>query len=263
MEKYLWELIITTFIIHLVDTLSYAVRLNSVRSGQFALSVSLFNVFVLLSRTANTLQGPFIGGLIGASKISGIDPVQAIRQVIFASTIGTLAGIVLIPTFLSIFAKAVEKLEVTGSVPNLVLQSLSKNNIKRIVKSTTAPTSQMLINLRYREIPKRLLLFNTLITGVYTIGVLAAFYAATLVDERFALAASASSGLINGVASILLTLFIDPTAAIITDQAYRGNRPVEDIKALVVLLIGTKVLGTLLGQILFLPAAQIIAAFYR
>ena len=42
MEQYLWELIITTFVIHLVDTLSYAVRLNSVRSGQFALSVSLF-----------------------------------------------------------------------------------------------------------------------------------------------------------------------------------------------------------------------------
>jgi len=69
--------------------------------------------------------------------------------------------------------------------------------------------------------------------------------------------------MINGIAAILLTLLIDPKSALITDQALRGKRSYGDVKALVVLLITSKVVGTLLGQVLFLPAAQIIAAFYR
>ena len=121
----------------------------------------------------------------------------------------------------------------------------------------------MLLNLRFREIPKRLLLLNVLITGVYTIGVLAAFYSATLVGPEHRLAAVASSGMINGGATILLSLFVDPKSAIITDQTLRGERPYGDVKALVILLIGTKLLGTLLGQVIFIPAANFIAYFYR
>lgn len=260
---HLSQLVALTFIIHLIDTLAYSVRLNSVKSGQFALSMSLFNMFVLVSRTANTFQAPLIGGLIGASIITGINPLQEIRRVIFASSLGTLAGIVFIPTFLRIFGAAVEKLELSGSLPSLVVEALHMSNIKRIVKSATKPSRNMLSRLRFHEIPKRLLLLNALVTGIYTVGVLAANYAALLVPEEHRLAAAASSGMINGVASILLTMFVDPQAAIITDQSLRGNRPYGDVKALVVLLIGTKLIGTLLGQVLFLPSARIIAAFYR
>jgi hypothetical protein len=69
--------------------------------------------------------------------------------------------------------------------------------------------------------------------------------------------------MINGVASILLTLFVDPRAAIITDEAARGKREYGDVKALVILLIGTKLIGTLLAQLLLIPSAQLIAFFYR
>lgn len=263
MEGYLIELIALTFVIHLIDTLSYSVRLNAIKSKQFALSTSLFNVFVLVSRTANMLQGPLIGGVIGASIATHVSPVTGIHEVVFASTIGTLAGILMIPTFLKVFSMAVNKLELTGSVPSIVIQALSVNNIKLIAKNAVFPSRFMLPSFRYRDIPKRLLLLNTIITGVYTVGVLAAYYSATLVPPKFQLAASASSGLINGVASILLTLFIDPYAAIVTDQAIRGDRPYEDVKMLVILLIGTKVLGTLFGQLLLTPSALIIASFYR
>jgi len=256
-------LMVLTVIIHMIDTMAFSVRLNAVKSGQFALSLSLFNIFVLLSRTANMLQGPLIGALIGTSIALKIDPLWDVRKVIFASTIGTIIGILLIPSFLKVFSKAVVKLELSGSVPSIVVEALSISNIKRIAKKATIPSKNMLVNLRYREIPKRLLLLNVIITGVYTIGVLAAYYSATLVSPEKQLAASASSGLINGIASILLTLFVDPKSAIITDQALRGVRPYGDVKALVVLLIGTKLLGTLLGQFMFVPAANLIANFYR
>ncbi|MDD4238347.1 MAG: lipid II flippase Amj family protein [Desulfotomaculaceae bacterium] len=263
MERYLYNLILLTFIIHLIDTLSYSVRLSAVKSGQFALSTSLFNVFVLISRTANMLQGPLIGGLIGASIVMYVDPINEIHKVIFASTGGTLAGIILIPTFLKVFHAAVARLESTGSVSLLVIQSLSIYNIKLIAKNSALPSKRTFESIRWRDIPKRLLIFNTLLTAIYTVGVLAAFYSATLVAPEYQLAASSSSGMINGVATILLTLVVDPRAAIITDQAFRGDRPYSDVKTLVVLLIGAKLLGTLLGQVILAPAASLLANFYQ
>lgn len=255
------KLMIFTAIIHIVDTLAYAVRLNSVKSGNFALSTSLFNLIVLVARTANMFQAPLIGVLIDKSIELSYDPIIEIRYIIFATTIGTVFGIILIPTFLKIFSKAVSKLEETGSVPSLVLQSLSIANIKRVAKSTVTPSKTMIKNLRYKNIPKRLLIMNILITGIYTIGVLAAYYGSTLSPQN-RLAISASSGMINGIASILLTMFIDPKAAMITDEATRGKREYEDVKTLVIMLIGTKLLGTLLGQILLMPAARFLTLFF-
>jgi hypothetical protein len=263
MENMLVKLIVLTSVIHLIDTLAYSVRLNSVKSGQVALSFSLFNLFALISRTANTFQAPLIGGIIGISITHGFDPIMDLRKVIFASTIGTLTGVLLIPSFLRVFEKAVNRLEVTGSAPALVIEALQLNNIKRIVKSAARPSKSMLEKLRYREIPKRLLVLNALATGIFTIGVLAASYSAILVSEENRLAVVASSGMINGIASILLTFLIDPRSAVITDQALRGKRPYGDVKALVVLLISSKLAGTLLGQVLFLPSAEAIAFFYK
>lgn len=263
METKLIELFILTVIIHIIDTLSYSVRLNTVKSGQVALSFSLFNMFVLVSRTANLFQGPLIGSIVGISIAKGLNPISDMRIIIFAATTGTMLGILLIPTFLRIFGIAVSRLELSGSVPSLVIEALQANNIKRIVNSAIRPSKAMLEKLRFREIPKRLLILNAIVIGIYTVGVLAANYAALLVPEQSRLAAAASSGIINGLASILLTFFIDPKSAIITDQTLRGKRPYGDVKALVILLIATKLIGTLLGQVFFLPAAQVIASFYR
>jgi hypothetical protein len=249
-------------VIHLIDTLAYSVRLNSVRNQNFALSTSLFNLIVLISRTANMFQGPLIGSMIDTSIKKSYNPIFEIREVVFATTLGTIFGIIAIPTFLQLFSIGVSKLEEKGSVPSLVIQSLSMANIKRIAKSTVRPKRSMISELRFKDIPKRLLLLNALITGIYTIGVLAAYYASIYVPDN-RLAVSASSGMINGVASILLTLFVDPRAAIITDEAARGKREYGDVKALVILLIGTKLIGTLLAQLLLIPSAQLIAFFYR
>lgn len=67
MDLRLIELIGLTIIIHLIDTLAYSVRLNSVKSGKYALSLSLFNIFVLISRTANMFQAPLLGLIVGLS----------------------------------------------------------------------------------------------------------------------------------------------------------------------------------------------------
>lgn len=256
------KLIIFTIIIHIIDTLSYSVRLSSIKSGNFALSISLFNLIVLFSRTANIFQAPLIGSIIDRSIATGYNPLIEVRYIILATTVGTLIGIALIPTFLKIFSKAVLTLEETGSIPNLVVQSLSLGNIKRIAKNTVIPKKSMFNYLRYKNIPKKLLLINTLITGIYTIGVLSAYYA-VIYSPQDSIAISASSGMINGIASILLTIFIDPKAAIITDEAYYGKREYGDVKTLVIMLIASKLFGTLLGQLLIIPSSWFIVSFYR
>ena len=49
-----------TFVIHLIGTLAYAVRIAGVRTQRIAVSFALFNILVLVSRTSNSFQGPFL-----------------------------------------------------------------------------------------------------------------------------------------------------------------------------------------------------------
>lgn len=256
------ELFLLTFIIHIIDTFAYSVRLSFIKSRQFALSTTLFNLFYLISLVAHTLQAPLIGGLMDYSLSQSIDPLPVIRQVLFVATLGTFCGIFLTPTFLKIFSQAVENLEKTASVPSIVIDALRWRSIRSFLRSITLPNKAMVHHLPYHKIPLNLLLLNVLVTGIYTIGVISAYYATLLVDPQHRLAASASAGVLNTAANIIFMLFIDPKSSIITDQALRGSRPHADVKALVVILMASKLMGTLMGQVLFLPVTKGIARIY-
>jgi hypothetical protein len=262
MEQKTLELMVLMFLMTCVDTLTYTVRLNAVKSGQFALSSSLFNIFVLVTRTANNLLLPAVGALADVSIVHHVNPIWNFRQIVFAATIGACVGGLLVPTFVRVFAVALRRLETVGSIPVLLMQSLSVQNIKRIGKEATLPNRGSFRSVRFRQIPKTFLLLNIIVTGVYTISLLAVNYAGTMVSVDHRLAVVNASGAISGVATILLTLLVDPKSAMITDQAMRGQRPYGDVKALVVMLIGTKILGTLFGQLIFVPAAVIVAHIY-
>lgn len=263
MQFNIYQLFILTLIIHIIDTFAYSVRLNYVKSGQFTLSMSLFNIFYLVSLIAHTMQAPLIGGLMDTSITQNIDPLPSIRKVIWVATAGTFFGIILTPTFLKNFFRAVNNLERSGSVPSVVIDALKLRSIGRFVKSITLPSKEMINHLPYHKIPTDLIVLNVLVTGIYTIGVMSAYYAAFLVVAEHRLAASASAGIINTVANIIFMLFIDPQSSIITDQALRGHSSYEDVKALVVMLMNTKLIGTFTGQLLLIPVAQVIAVIYK
>lgn len=249
-------------IIHIFDTFSYTIRLNAAKSKQLALSLSLFNTFALITRAANMFLLPSIGILTDYSVTHHFNPIWMMRQIIFGSTVGTLVGLALIPTFLKLFGKAVDRLAVTGSAPALILQSLSFTTIKRISRHSTLPRRRLLAQLRYRHIPKRILLLNMVITAINIVGVLAANYASTL-DPANSSAIVQSSAVITSAATILFTLLVDPFSARLTDQTIRGERTYGDLKALVTMLLATKVIGTLLAQVLFTPASVLLAFLYQ
>jgi len=106
------------------------------------------------------------------------------------------------------------------------------------------------------------LLWNIVVMGFWTTGPLSAYYAGVLLHSSMA-AAISLSGLITGVATVTLTLIVDPTAALITDQTAHGKRPMEDLKAMLVYLVITTIVGTLLSQLLLDPAAHLIASVAR
>ena len=56
---------------------------------------------------------------------------------------------------------------------------------------------------------------------------------------------------------------IAPLVALVTDQATRGERPLEDVTYLTVWQVGTRLLGTLLAQALLWPMGWTLAGMTR
>ncbi|MFX0561107.1 lipid II flippase Amj family protein [Tepidibacillus infernus] len=250
-----------TIIIHMIDTFSYSVRLAGVRTRRLALALSLFNILVLISRTSNMVQGPLAGGFVDYGAQTGdLGWVETrFRLIILSATIGSFLGALLIPTFIRIFSQAIVKLELYGSIPHLLRRTLTIGKIRRIGKEFSPPRVNI-HRFRIAGVPKRLIILQIAITAIYTVGVLAAMFASLLVPEH-ATRAVMSSGIINGIATILYTVFVDPQVALLTDEVIHDKKSYLNISNMVGVLIMGKIVGTLIGQLIFIPSAKIIAYF--
>lgn len=252
-----------TLAIHAVDTMSYSVRVAGVQTGRLAVAFSLFNIIVLISRTANLIQAPIVGSLVDqaiAQRRSAI-LLGEFQLIILSATAGSILGALLIPAFVDLLGQGIKAVEGSGSVPRVLAKSLSPRRMFHVLRGLKLPRWEP-VNLSLERLPRGVLLLNVLATAIYTIGVLAAIYAGALVPE-YRLTASQLSGIINGLATILLTVVVDPVAALLTDQALAGSRPVTEVVAMVIWLVIGKVMGTLLGQVIFLPAASLVIFLTR
>ncbi|ERN53967.1 lipid II flippase Amj family protein [Alkalihalophilus marmarensis] len=252
-------------IIHCIETLAYSVRISGARVRLIASGLALFNVMVIVSRLANMMQQPFTGSLIDTAP-----PEQALtlvesqyRVIIGASTVGTIVGILLLPTFIAIFSRSIIHLSrLNGSVPALVQQGLKWRMMKRGIRHIRLPRLTYLNGMKLRDFPIKLFLINMIVTSVYTIGVLSALYASLLAPERASTAIMAS-GLINGVATILLVIFIDPKISVLADQVVNKKGSYLSLKTISIMMITSRLLGTLLAQVLFIPGAYYVAWFTK
>lgn len=90
-------------LIHSIETLAYATRLSGARVGFIASALSLFNVMVIVSRMSNMVQQPFTGHLIDDAGKNALAIVgEQFRFLIFGSTVGTILGIILLPSFVAL-----------------------------------------------------------------------------------------------------------------------------------------------------------------
>ncbi|MBY9079694.1 lipid II flippase Amj family protein [Paenibacillus sp. HN-1] len=253
--------VLLTVIIHTSETLSYSVRYAGVRMNKIAIALSLTGIIVLVSRTANMIQGPLTGHIVDiAKKDPSVSLLNDLRIILLGGSLGTLIAIGLFPTFTALFGRVISKLEIQGSIPRL-LGSVTIAQLKNTRKYVKRPRFR-LHAFRYLDIPKRLIVTNILVTGIYTTGVLATLYAGYHHPEH-GTAISQASGLINGIATILLTVFIDPQLGLITDKATVSEEHRNRLGKVYMMLMGSRFLGTLLAQLLLVPAAWFIGVAVR
>lgn len=69
---------------------------------------------------------------------------------------------------------------------------------------------------------------------------------------------STLSAIVNGVATILMTIIIDPQLSVMTDDVIEGKQSEAGFRRAIVWLVGSRVAGTVLAQALLLPAASLI-----
>ena len=106
--------------------------------------------------------------------------------------------------------------------------------------------------------PWKIFLLNVVAVAILTIGVLSAVYAA-YINPAFRTTASNLSAFINGFATILMFIFIDPHLSGITDDVVLGKCSEASFRKYIIYMTIARLLGTLLAQLLFIPGAQFIA----
>ena len=260
-------------IIQLAAVGAFAARIAGVTTKRIALSISLFSLVAFASRLANLFYAPLLGTIsdrtgelvtkaiaAGSAALAAPDLSQfdvQLRLIVFAGTIGTLVGALVLPMFEYLFVRGIDSYQRTDSVPKSLYRLLRPSVLGDILRSFRLPQPSRWGQYKVSRVPFKLLFWNTVLQSVYAIGVVAAVYASVR-DPALARTAYSLSGIVNGIGTFAFTLFVDPTAAGIVDSAVHGKRTVEDVRSMVFWLAVTMVLGTLLSQVFLYPATVLI-----
>ncbi|AGK99110.1 lipid II flippase Amj family protein [Clostridium pasteurianum] len=257
--------LILTFVIYIVSTLSYSVRIVGIKTGRIAISFAVFNIFSLIARTANTIQAPLLSKSIEESIRVGRagEFLYVFRWILALSTIGAIVGAILMPTFIKLFSKTVNSFSVYKSVPKLLVHSFSKAGIEQFKKSISKPKRENISQLKsLRRIPKKIIILNIMACSISTVGVVAALYAGCL-NPDLRTTCSNLAPVINGSSTILITIFIDPYTSMLTDDVIRGECSELQFSRCIIFIVFGLILGTILAQLLLVPAAMIIESIAK
>lgn len=261
MDKQLLLICALTFIIHIIGTLAYSVRIAGIRTRRIAVSLALFSILMLLSRTSNSFLGPFLAKRVE----TGIDQHVAagtllldFRWLLFSASLATILGAILIPTFQRAFCRAVEHFQIHRSVPKLLLHAVFKGGLSYLKTSASLPKPANVTGLRQKSgVSVSMTAMNVIATALWTVGVFAALYAGVL-DPSVRVTSSTLSSIINGGATIMMAVFIDPHMSGMTDDVIEGKIEESQFRRAVVWLVGSRLAGTLIAQFLLVPSAVVI-----
>jgi Alternate to MurJ len=250
-----------TFVIHVIGTLAYSVRIAGSRTRRIALSLSLFNILVLVSRTSNSFQAPLLAKRVELNLAIGVAAdTSDFRWLLVSASAATIAGAILIPTFQRLFARYVEAFGRYRSVSRIALRLFSARAIAVVRGAAVFPQwSNVAAAGRGPHIPWTVAALNAVGMAVWTVGVFAALYAAYLRPE-LRVTSSQLSAVVNGVATILMFVFIDPYLSMMTDDVADGRVTEVYFRRSIVWLTGSRLAGTILAQALLVPAACSIVA---
>jgi hypothetical protein len=250
-----------TFVIHMVGTLAYAVRIAGVRTRRIAISFSLFNILVLVSRTSNSFQGPFLAKRIESRLLTGhvSSPLlHDFRWLLLTTTVATLVGAVLIPTFQRLFSGAVRQFQIHRSLARLAQLAFTSHGVAFMKGAIRMPSVPNVTRLSSGAgVSSPVIALNVLAMSLWTLGVFASLYAGYLKPELRVTCSNLSS-VVNGLATIMMFVFIDPQVSLMTDDVVEGRLSDGRFRRAITSLIGARFVGTLLAQFLLVPSAFLI-----
>lgn len=252
--------LVLTFIIYVISTLSYSVRIVGIRTGRIAVSFAAFNIFALISRTANTIQAPLLAKTIENSIKSGSAQslLYIFRWILLSTTVATIIGALLMPTFIKLFEKMVTSFSIYRSVPKLLIHGFSKSGIEQFKNCITKPKNENIKHLKnLKRIPKKIILLNIISFSISTVAVLSSLYAGCL-NPELRTTCSTLASVINGLATILMFVFIDPYISMLTDDVIRGECDELQFNRCIIFIVAGLIIGTILAQFLLIPASEII-----
>ncbi|WP_234734741.1 lipid II flippase Amj family protein [Tellurirhabdus bombi] len=249
-----------TFVIHLISTLSIGTRVVGIRTSRWAVSFSLFNTLALVTRLANTIQAPLLAKTVEMKiKVGHFEDTAAdFRWIIAFTTLATLAGMLLFPSFQRLLARAVEGYYTYRSIPKLILRSMSPAILRKIPAHMKWPDRANWQHItRKRNISLQLFVLNALANAVLTVSVLSTLYAGYINPELRSTSASLS-GMINGGAAIILVTFVDPSNALLSDEVVAGRYSEGYFRRYVIWMLLSRLSGTIIAQLLLVPFAYLI-----
>lgn len=250
-----------TFVIHLVGTLAYSVRIAGTRTRRIALSLSLFNILILVSRTSNSFQAPLLAKRVEQNIAAGVTSgVGDFRWLLACASAATLIGALLIPTFQRLLSRWVVSVGTNRGSASMLRRVASPALLTHIREAAVLPRWSNIAALRSgRHLPWSVVAMNTVAMAVWSVGVFAALYAGYLRPD-LRVTASQMSAVVNGIATILMFAFIDPYLSLMTDDVAAGNIHESYFRRSVVWLTGSRLVGTVLAQLILVPAALWIVA---
>lgn len=280
MDRLLFVFLLTAFI-NLINTLTRSSRLSGVRTGHLATAISLFGVVYLAASFANTLQAPLLASTVdhiiedaynqslsGApgADVTGTRIYQEalaslnykLRFVILGATAGTIAGIFVIPSFVTSFSNAIKAFGQTGSVFRvipLILLSVLKPGSGILKLRMSSPGTLKEILSRKMAIPRGFLYWSLASYSLWTVNVLSGLYAGAFYPE-FRATAVLMASIVGNAAIVVNVMMVDPVLAKVTDAVARGEKDEIELKQIIFYLALSNLLGTLLSQVIFEPVAQ-------
>jgi hypothetical protein len=261
----IWSIVLLNAALTALASTTYAARVSAVQTRQVATALSIYNLFFLVTRLSVQVYAPMLGSLADhlarSRQLAQLEVLY--RWVLAGATLGALLGLLLLPSFVEIINRAIQQLDRRGSIPAVLLACLNPRCWPTILSSFRLPglLGVRLADLRQPNFPRTFLYGNVLVLSVHSVGLMAAIYAgAELGPEHPASgAATLLSSVVNGVATITLSLVVDPTLARVTDQCVSGQRDPAQIRTAAVFLLLGMLVGTVLAQVVFRPASSLIS----
>ncbi|MEO1921598.1 MAG: lipid II flippase Amj family protein [Sphingomonadaceae bacterium] len=260
MDTNLAAVLCLAFIINAIGALAYAARIAGVRTGRIAMSFALFNVLLLVSRLSNGFLAPLVAKRVenGLAAQATVHLETDFRLILLAAFLGVLFGLVLVPTAQRLFARAIAAVQPRQSLAKTLLRGISPGGLRILRTSISIPARASIGKAKPHELTWSMLTANCVAQALLVVGVFASLYAGHL-DPDYRVTASQLSAVVNGFATILLFLFIDPHLSVLTDDVVDGNLSEPNFRRVIAWISLSRLVGTLLAQVLFLPAAIAIA----